>query len=162
MREAYKTSSRWYFRDLARRVGADTMEKIIRGIDCYGNMNYMGELDKFWVDGSLMLSVDEQVEFLRRLYSGELSFRKGAIDTLFELMTEIKTADATLMAKTGTFFEVNSEKNVAWYVGIAEKGNRTAVFAMNMALPLDTLTSEFLDKRKEITKQILKSQALID
>jgi beta-lactamase class D len=158
LRDAYKTSSNWYFQEICRQVGADTVEKYIQSIDCYGNMTHKGELENFWLDGSFVISAEEQVEFLRRLVSYELPFSENVIDSVLDLMIETETKDFTLRAKTGTSFEKNSNENIAWYVGMAKKHKRNVIFAMNMKLPADTLTEERLWVRKDITREILDKQ----
>ena len=43
----------------------------------YGNQELSGKIDSFWLDGSLKISADEQVTFLKRLYQNDLPFSKG-------------------------------------------------------------------------------------
>ena len=121
-------------------------------------MNYKGELENFWKDGSFIISAEEQVEFLRRLYTEELPFQKNVMDSVMDVMIEIDTNNYTLRAKTGTIFDKGSDDNIAWYIGIAKKHNRHAIFAMNMKLPADTLTEQKLWERKDITREILETQ----
>ncbi len=156
--EAYKTSSDWYFQEVCRQIGADTLERIIESIDCYGNMHQKGDLEDFWKDGSFVISAEEQVEFLRRLTAYELPFKKNVIDSVLKVMIETETEDFTLRTKTGKIFNKGSNDNIAWYVGIVQKHNRHAIFAMNMNLPTDTLTEERLWVRKDITREILEKQ----
>lgn len=68
-----------YYRELARRVGRKSMEKYLASLN-YGNMVIGEKVDMFWLDSSLKISADEQVEFLKHLYDYKLPFSKRNID----------------------------------------------------------------------------------
>jgi beta-lactamase class D len=130
LRTAFQNSVVWYYQELARRIGKDRMRVYLRQLE-YGNRNMGGGLDRFWLRGDLRISADEQVEFLRRFYSGELGISRRATEIVREIMVLRETASCRLSGKTGTA-EVTPTRDLAWLVGFVECGNDVAFFALNM------------------------------
>ena len=91
---AFRASALWYYQRLAQRVGMDTERRFLQQFE-YGAGTLSGGLDKmgspFWVDGSLIISADEQVEFLRRFYEGRL----GLSERTTQLTRSIMLAEET-------------------------------------------------------------------
>lgn len=77
--EAVKVSCLAYFQELARRVGAEKMQKFVNEFN-YGNMDLSDGVDKFWLTGSLKISQAEQIEFLKKFYNGQLPVSKRSMD----------------------------------------------------------------------------------
>ena len=71
LRSALRDSVVWYYQELARRVGSEEMARRLATF-AYGNQDLSGGIDRFWLGSSLRVSPQEQVEFLRRLFAGEL------------------------------------------------------------------------------------------
>ena len=74
--EAFKYSCLWYYQELARRIGEENMKKYINLID-YGNNNLSSGVDKFWVCGSIEISLNEQIDFLKKFYLQKLNGFSG-------------------------------------------------------------------------------------
>ena len=68
-------------------------------------MDTRGGLDKtgvpFWVDGTLRISANEQVAFLKRLYEGRLGLSDRTTRLTKEIMVAEETPTWRLSAKTG-------------------------------------------------------------
>ena len=94
LRSAFKFSVLWYYQTVARRAGTSAETRFVQQFD-YGNMDTRGGLDKtgvpFWVDGTLRISANEQVAFLKRFYEGWL----GLSDRTTRLTKEIMVAEET-------------------------------------------------------------------
>jgi len=131
---AYKASALWYYLALARRVGMPAEQRFVAQFG-YGNSDTSGGLDgkagPFWVDGSLKVSANEQVQFLRRFYEGRL----GLSDRTTTMTKAIMRADETprwrLSAKTGACRPAG-EQTSNWYVGYVEKSGTVHYFALQM------------------------------
>jgi beta-lactamase class D len=67
LRTAIKYSVVWYYRELATRVGPARMKDNLEKLR-YGNRDISGGIDRFWLNSSLRVSPDEEVEFLKALY----------------------------------------------------------------------------------------------
>ena len=86
----------------------------------YGNRDISGGIDKFWLTGGLRISPREQVDFLVRLYRGDLPFSATAMKIVREMMGTEETTKHTVRAKTGWAVLPEAE-NVGWWVGWVER-----------------------------------------
>ena len=122
-----------YYQELARRVGRTRMSAYIDSTG-YGNNDASGPIDRFWLGGSLLISAEEQVGFLRRLYEGNLPFSSRSMSIVREILVLERTGTYVLRGKTG-FAEDRSGVAVGWFVGYVEKAGNVYFFAMNMTSP---------------------------
>jgi beta-lactamase class D len=129
MRTAFRNSTVWFYQELARRIGTVRMKEFIER-EHYGNEDISGGIDRFWLDGALRISVDEQVTFLRRLYLHRLGFSERAQRVVNEIMLIERDSAGTLRGKTGWADE--GTKQIGWFVGSIEKEGRVFLFAMKL------------------------------
>jgi beta-lactamase class D len=156
LRSAIKDSVVWYYRELARRVGEERMRRMVAQLG-YGNQDVSGVwdspnlFDAFWINGSLRISADEQVEFLRKFYAGELPISSRTTKIVREILTLEKTAGYTLSGKTGggTLAE---NRAFGWFVGYVETKGNVCFFALNLE---GSNSASIRDRRIKLTKQIL-------
>lgn len=126
MRSAIKVSAVWFYQELARRVGAERMQEMVRATG-YGNMDTSRTLTDFWLgDGSLKISANEQVEFLTKLVRNQLPFSARSMAITKDILTLEQKKDYTFAGKTG------SCGGIGWFVGFVEDANSTRVFAFNI------------------------------
>ncbi len=154
LREAFKLSAVWFYQVLARRVGYERMQKWITAVK-YGNQQIgtKEDIDKFWLEGQLQITPQEQIQFLRRLYSNDLPFSEKNIAIVKDIMINEKTPDYTIRGKTGWFgFGREVMPNVGWYVGYLEKGENVYFFATN----IDIRQEQDSGARIELTRRCLK------
>jgi len=159
MRTAIKNSVVWYYQELARRIGNENMTKFLRQID-YGNNDISSGIDNFWLCGSLKISAEEQVEFLKKLYNNQLiGFSIRTQEIVKDIMLNESTDNYKLYGKTGGG-DCWNDKVIGWYVGFLETESNTFIFAMNV------FVNDFSDlgnnMRIEMTKNILKGLNLIE
>lgn len=125
LRSAYSVSCVWYYQELARRIGMKRYQETMPKLN-YGNGDLSGGVDQFWLESSLTISPDEQVDFLRRLHGGKLPFSERAVDVVLDIMTLSKVDEVTFRGKTGTGGSLaTNEMNLGWFVGsvTTPKGN---------------------------------------
>ena len=97
----------------------------------YGNEDITGEIDLFLARRrGLKISAEEQVEFLRQLYEGELPFSERLMNIVRELIVLEEGERHRLSGKTGWVSRV--EPQVGWFVGYSEVGDSTYIFATNV------------------------------
>ena len=101
LRSAMSVSCLWYFKELAKRVGLERYQQIMPKVG-YGNGDVSGGVPQFWLQSSLTISPNEQVEFLRRLSTHKLPFSEKTMDTVLDLMTLSRTGKTIFRGKTGT------------------------------------------------------------
>ena len=150
LRSAFKYSVVWYYREIAKRVGAERMKEFVAKFD-YGNRDTSGELERFWLNETLKISADEQVEFLKKLYTGKLPVSQRSIDTVKEIMVQESAPDYKLSAKTGGGPRA-AGLVIGWYVGYVETRGDVYFFAMNIDGPSYL---SIRDKRIEMTRRVL-------
>ncbi|GEM_PF-180330 len=150
LRSAFKYSVVWYYRELALRVGADRMKKYVSAFN-YGNKDVSGRVDNFWLDNTLKISADDQVEFLKALYTGRLPVAKRTTEIVKDILVFEKTPAYTLSAKTGGG-PIAEGIYIGWFVGYLEAQGNVYFFAINIE---GASFAGIRDKRIELTKQIL-------
>jgi beta-lactamase class D len=135
----------------AERVGAEKMKAYVEGLN-YGNRDTSGGLTRFWLNSSLRISADEQIEFLKALYREQLPVSKRTFGIFKEIMVLEETPDYKLSAKTGGG-PAGEGKALGWFVGYLETRGNVYFFATQIEGP------NFLairDERIRLTRSILK------
>lgn len=157
MKSAFKYSAVWFYQEIARRIGQDKMQHYIDTVN-YGNKDISDGIDKFWLTGSLKISQQEQVEFLKKLYHNELPFSQRPMDIVKNIMLQEDTLGYKLRAKTG--WGSQDGKEIGWLVGWIETQDNVYFFATNIEMPKPA-SENFPASRKIITKIIFKELGII-
>ena len=136
---AFRASAVWYFRELARRIGRDRSQAWLDTLG-YGSRRIGARADRYWLDGSLTISADEQVGFLDRLWSGRLPVDARSFAAVRAFMRLDARGEAVLYGKTGTGPDAGGE--VGWLVGVVERGGARYPYALRLeARPEETVGS---------------------
>lgn len=130
LRSAFQNSVYWYYQETARRIGAARMTEYLERFS-YGNQSMGGRVDRFWLEGGLRISPDEQVQFIQRMYEGDLGVSDRSLAILKSIMVLEQGPDYTLSGKTGTF-DLTPTRELAWLVGYVERAGDVWYFALNM------------------------------
>lgn len=125
---ALRASAIWYYQAMARDIGNDRMKSNIERIH-YGNMDISGGIDTFWLNSSLKISAEEQVNFMEDLVEETLPFQEQTMKTVKRIMIDNDQDTYTVHGKTGTRL---SDTGLGWYVGYVERGKTNWVFATNV------------------------------
>jgi beta-lactamase class D len=158
LKKAFKYSCVWYYQELARRVGKDKMKYYVDKLN-YGNKDISSGLDSYWLCGSMEISINEQVEFLKKMYLYQLTgFSAKTIDAVKNIMLYEATKDYKLYGKTGGG-DCWDDKFIGWYVGFVETNSGTKIFAMNVLVGNNNNIN--YNYRIEVTKKILKGLKII-
>lgn len=148
----------WYYQEVARRIGHERMAEWLRRLD-YGNATIGSEVDTFWLEGPLLITPREQLEFLERMTSGQLDVSQRSVDILRRVMPGRQAGAATLRAKTGTALRVPGSH--AWLVGWVELDNEvTSHFALLLLCEPDSIPSRTM--RWELAEQLLRTAQILD
>lgn len=148
LRSAIAVSAFPVFQEIARRIGAERMQKYLDLID-YGNRDIGGGIDQFWVRGNLRIDPIQQIDFLDRLRRGVLPVGKRSQELARDIISVTKVGDALIHAKSGLTDKEHGA--LGWLVGWVEKGSAVTVFAMNM----DCKTQAQIDARMSVAQQCL-------
>ncbi len=147
----------WAYQEMARRIGAETMQAYVNVIG-YGNMDIARNPLSFWLDGDLRISADQQIEFLRRFYAGDLPFSERTLEIVRRITIVEETDAYTLHAKAGSTVMPDGT-GIGWYIGYLEEDGNVYFFALNLSSP--ELTGEQMAARAEITRSILGELGLL-
>jgi beta-lactamase class D len=159
MKEAIKVSAVWFYQVLARRAGHTTMQKWVSQAG-YGNQKIGSaiDIDKFWLQGELRITPQEQIKFLQRLANNTLPFAARSTAIVKNILIQEQTPNFILRGKTGTVnFDEANKPQIGWYVGYLEQGKNTYFFATN----LEMRTKKDTAARSEITRRCLKDLGLL-
>ncbi|MFA3792922.1 penicillin-binding transpeptidase domain-containing protein [Aliiglaciecola sp. SL4] len=150
LESAFQYSCVWCYQRYAKQVGDEKYHDYLRRFD-YGNFLTGDDITRFWLDGELRLSVKDQINFLRKVYSEELPIQKGHIRTLKRIMLSEENKNYNIWSKTGW-----SGKD-GWYVGYLVSGNETWFFANHIEINKNS----DLTFRKKLTMETLKELSII-
>ena len=131
LRSAIAASVVPVYQEIARRIGAERMQKYVDMLD-YGNHNIGGGIDQFWLTGDLRIDPVQQVDFLDRLRRGVLPVSKRSQELVRDILPVTKAGDATIRAKSGLLGAERGQPSLGWMVGWAGTGSAQTVFALNM------------------------------
>jgi beta-lactamase class D len=138
---AIRSSVVWYFQRAARAIGRERELAHLRAF-AYGSQGFSRDVDQFWLNGDLTISPNEQIQFLKRLYTYQLPVARAHVDVVIAAMTmppgqlsnatglhdfPIRWPDPIVRAKTGNG-SANGER-ASWVIGELESDGRRVVFA---------------------------------
>jgi beta-lactamase class D len=150
LRSAIAASAVPVYQEIARRIGAERMQKYLDLFE-YGNRNIGGGIDQFWLTGDLRIDPIQQVDFVDRLRRGVLPVSKRSQDLVRDILPVTKAGDATIRAKSGLLGAELGKPSLGWLVGWAEKGSAQTVFALN----LDVREPRHVADRMKLAQQCL-------
>jgi beta-lactamase class D len=151
MKSAFPISCVWFYQELARRTGQDKMQDWIDKTN-YGNKKIENKIDRFWLDGNLAISANEQIDFLEKLVTNGLPFDNNIQETVKEIMITDSTKNYIIHSKTGW------SQDIGWNVGYIETKDNVWIFALN--IDMEDLSKGKL--RKILTYDILKEQKIVE
>jgi beta-lactamase class D len=150
MRSAIAVSAVPVYQEIARRIGAERMQKFVDVFE-YGNRDIGGGIDQFWLTGNLRIDPFQQVDFVDRLRRGVLPVSKRSQDLVRDILPVTRVGDAAIRAKSGLLGAETGKPSLGWMVGWAEKGRDQTVFALNM----DCKEPRHIADRMKLTQQCL-------
>ena len=159
LREAFHYSCVPCYQEIARKIGANKMNKYLDTLN-YGNMDVDStNIDRFWLQGESRITPFEQIDFLKRFYQSTLPISPRT-ETIMKRMMIMEENDAyTLSGKTG--WSIQNGVNNGWFVGYVETNNKTYFFATNIEPNHQFDRDAFVSLRKEVTFKALKQMKII-
>jgi len=153
---AIQNSIVWYFRRVAEEIGPRRMQNWLDRIE-YGNRDLSGGQKKFWLMSSLLISADEQVAFMAKLYRNELPFTAEAVATVKEILVNSDENGVVLSGKTGSG-EWSDGRKLGWFVGDLKGPKGEFVFAVNLVGEREGIDGR---RAREVARQMLQERGLL-
>jgi beta-lactamase class D len=138
------------YQEIARRIGAERMQKYLDLFE-YGNRDIGGGIDQFWLTGNLRIDPVQQIDFVDRLRRGVLPVSKRSQELVRDILPVTKSGDSIMRAKTGLLGAELGKPSLGWVVGWAEKGSASTVFALN----IDVREPRHIADRMNLAQQCL-------
>ncbi len=157
LRSAFRNSTVWYYQEVARRIGGQKMKHWLDTLR-YGNADTSGGIDKFWLNGGLRISPEQQIDFLRRLRDNALPLSQRSMDIVRSIMIMKDTLGYVVRGKTG--WGIIDNENFGWYVGYVETNGNVYYFA-NCIRSTGEADKNFAKARTEIVSMMLNELGII-
>lgn len=158
VKEAFEVSAGWAFIEIAKKIDRSVYRKYLEACD-YGNVDLSESGSDFWNFGSMGISPINQVEFLKKLYTGDLPFSKRNMDIVKRVMISEKNNDYIIRSKTG--WTMANQMNTGWWVGYVEQKGDVYFFATRLIQDRKFNRPDFSDCRKAITRKIFKDLKIL-
>ena len=142
LQSAMRFSVLWWFQRVAETLGAAREREYLRRFG-YGNADPSSGLTRFWLGGSLVISPEEQLQFILPLFANDLPVSQSAMSIVRAVLVQPhgKVVNATgehtfggtwprgttLRAKTGSGRD-QTGRQVRWLVGQVTRARRSWVF----------------------------------
>ncbi|MGK6826947.1 penicillin-binding transpeptidase domain-containing protein [Klebsiella pneumoniae] len=142
-----------------QKIGLNKIKNYLKDFD-YGNQDFSGDkernngLTEAWLESSLKISPEEQIQFLRKIINHNLPVKNSAIENTIENMYLQDLDNSTkLYGKTGAGFTANRTLQNGWFEGfIISKSGHKYVFVSALTGNLGSnLTSSIKAKKNAIT-----------
>lgn len=153
-RQAFQFSCVPCYQDVARRIGADRMNDYLDRL-AYGQMRVdTANIDRFWLEGSSAISPWEQIDFLQRLYQGQLPISDRTLQIIKRMLLIEEKPTYRLSGKTG--WAIREGNNTGWFVGYAEREESVYYFATRVIPQEGRAMTDFARARRAVTEQALE------
>lgn len=163
--EAFRTSCVWYFRQVIDDIGKEMMQKELEKLQ-YGNCDisdWEGQLNTnnnnrsltgFWLESSLLISPNEQVDVMERIFGDASDYSEETLQALKDVMlvSAPEQPDISLYGKTG----MGKAEGIvvdAWFTGFAETADGNLYYCVYLGRTDGMNVSS--SAAKEIAIQIL-------
>ncbi|MDX1348453.1 MAG: class D beta-lactamase [Thiomicrorhabdus chilensis] len=155
LQSAFQVSCVWCYQTIAQQVGIKAYRRYIQTMN-YGKLNAGPlELTRFWLDGSLAINANEQIDVLKNVYNRFYPFKDSSYETLNAIMLVKQTSEYSIYAKTG--WATDKHPYIGWYVGWVQTKEDTWFFALN----LDVEEMDKLPLRQSILEKALLTKTII-
>lgn len=154
----------WFSQRATEKMGQDQFAAYVQAFE-YGNQDVSGDPDKqnglttAWLSSSLQISPAEQVAFLTRMIEGKLPVKALAVEQTKTLLEFDEHPNGwRIYGKMGAGLPFGGDGKLlkrqpfGWYVGWAEKENRTVAFARLIRF----------SERPDMTPGFLARKGLVD
>ena len=159
-KDAFRVSCVPCYQEIARKIGVERMKEYLAKLN-YGNMVVdSATIELFWLEGESTITMNQQLDFIRRFYTSELPIT-GRTHSIMEKLLLIDSTDAwKLSGKTG--WVTRNGNNIGWFVGYLEKGSKVYFVVTNIE-PKEAFNMDLFPViRKQISLGALRKLNIIE
>jgi len=159
-RDAFQFSCVPCYQEIARKIGVERMKEYVAKLN-YGNMVVdSATIDLFWLEGESTITMNQQLDFLKRFYYSELHISKRTYEIMKRLMLIESNDSWKFSGKTG--WTIRNGNNIGWFVGYLEKGNKVYFIVTNIE-PNEAFNMDLFPKiRTQISLGAFRKLGLIE
>jgi beta-lactamase class D len=129
-RDAFRVSCVPCYQEIARKIGVERMKKYLTKLN-FGNMVVdSATIDLFWLEGESAITMNQQLDFLKRFYNSELPITERTHEIMERLLLIESNETWSFSGKTG--WAIRNGNNIGWFVGYLEKGNQVFFVVTNI------------------------------
>jgi beta-lactamase class D len=133
LRQAFRSADDLGFRELAPRIGKDTLKRWIDSLG-YGNKD-LGQADSsFWSDNRLKITSDEQLGLIKKLYFDQLPFFRRTQLLTRRMIPAENNSNYQLYYKTAQGTKEDGHA-IGWVLGWVEENKHPYFFVISLESP---------------------------
>ena len=151
LNEAFRNSTLWYFQRLAKQIGQNKMQAGLELLN-YGNKTIGDSIDQFWLNGTLKISMQDQVGFLTNIINRKYKLNSNTYDCLLQIMKYNLSYQYVVYCKSG--WGQQGTEDIGWLVGMLIKNGKQYAFA-TLITTNDYKKFDMATLRYKITKAAL-------
>lgn len=159
MAKAFKDANLWWDERLVQAIGHDQLASALARYG-YGDHNLSGAPNDFWngpqAGGQLGLSTRQQVDFIHRLYAGQLPAKPASVQAVEAMMSSEARplpggAQAVMTGKGGSCPSLSDgSRGVGWWTGRLVTPQHDVVFAASVAAAAQPSGDDIADDVKNV------------
>lgn len=159
MYDAFRVSYAPYFREVARRVGKDTMQHFLDSL--YGGTKKITtKIDTFWMDNSFKVVPDQQLGLMQKLFFKKIPVVYSPYqEMVLRAMMMEDNSNYKLGYKIGTAKNENGNA-MGWVIGWIEENKHPYFFVLNFDSAEKNIDVNAISKK--LLKDILKQQGFLE
>ena len=143
------------YKAVIAKIGRQQILKVLDSLH-YGKGIASADSTHFWEDGSLVITPDEQLGLIKRIYFKELFFQKKSQEKIKKMILMEDNSNYRLSYITG--IDTTAGKNTAWVLGYVEENQHPYFFVLNTKANTST---NLTDNNINLLKKILLQQGFL-
>ena len=143
------------YKAIIAKIGRQQILKVLDSLH-YGKGIASADSTHFWEDGSLVITPDEQLGLIKRIYFKELFFQKKSQEKIKKMILMEDNSNYRLSYITG--IDTTSGKKTAWVLGYVEENQHPYFFVLNTKANTST---NLTDNNINLLKKILLQQGFL-
>lgn len=143
------------YKAVIANIGRQQILKVLDSLH-YGKGIASADSTHFWEDGSLVITPDEQLGLIKRVYFKELFFQKKSQEKLKKMIVMEDNSNYRLSYITG--IDTTANKYAAWVLGYVEENQHPYFFVLNTK---SNTSTNLTDNNITLLKKILIQQGFL-